>query len=122
MILAHPYRRALPPDVIPNSMPYDAALRRALDNPLLRLVDAVEVVNGRGSQAENRFAGDLARAAGLSGLAGSDAHRPGEAGSCVTEFEQPVRCVEDLIRALKSGGFRLAPPSAAARETRHEQF
>lgn len=109
MVLAHPYRRVLLPEVTPNSAPYDVALRRALDNPLLRLVDAVEVANGRALQVENLFSSDLARAAGLRGVAGSDSHEPGEAGRCVTEFDQPVRCVEDLIRALKSAAFRFRP-------------
>lgn len=122
MILAHPYRRALPPDVMPNSTAWDAALGMALESPLLKLVDAVEVMNGRGSDTENQFAAALARAASLPGLAGSDAHQLGVAGCAVTEFYQPVRNVEDLIRALKSGSFRPAPPSTAAGQPGHEQF
>lgn len=122
IVLAHPYRRTMPPDVLPNSAAWDAALAAALANPLLKLVDAVEVTNGRGSDAENRFAAELAMAARMPGVAGSDAHRAGEAGRIVTQFDQPVRCVEDLIRALKSGGFRPARPSAAAGQSGHEQF
>lgn len=122
MILAHPYRRALPPDVAPNSAAWDAALARALDNPLLKLVNAVEVTNGRGSEAENMFAAKLAIAARIPGVGGSDAHRAGDAGQIATQFDQPVRCAEDLIGALKSGSFRLAPSSAAAGQPGHEQF
>lgn len=116
MVLAHPYRRALPAGVLPDTAGYDAALARALDNPLLRLVDAVEVVNGRGTETENRFAQDLARYAGLPGVAGSDAHRPGEAGRTATAFEFPVRSSADLIFAIKSGRFSVAgaPSSAPA--------
>lgn len=122
MVLAHPYRRALPAGVTPNSAEYDAALRNALENPLLKVVDAVEVRNGRGTQVETQFASDLARAAGLWGVAGSDAHQAGETGRIATQFDHEVHNAEDLIAALKSGGFRLAPPSAATRETGHEQL
>ncbi|MBI4220801.1 MAG: PHP domain-containing protein [Chloroflexi bacterium] len=122
MVYAHPYRRALPPGVAPNTQAWEAALARALENPLLRLVDAVEVVNGRASEAENRFAFELARASGLRGVAGSDAHRDGEAGQVFTRFDRPVRSAEDLIRELKAGWFHPARSSAAAGEAGRQQL
>jgi predicted metal-dependent phosphoesterase TrpH len=122
MVLAHPYRRALPPGVALNTPAWDEALARALENPLLHLVDAVEVVNGRASEAENRFALELARATGLRGVAGSDAHRAGEAGLVFTRFDRPVRSAEDLVRELKSGRFHPARSSAAAGEAGGQQL
>ena len=124
-VLAHPYRRVLPPGVTPNTAGYDSALARALDNPLLRLVDAIEVMNGRGTVAENRLAHDISRSTGLPGVAGSDAHQAGEAGRVATAFDTPTRSVADLIAGLKSGGFHVAhgpAASAPARQTSSEQL
>jgi predicted metal-dependent phosphoesterase TrpH len=113
MVLAHPFRRALPEVVEPNTSDYERALARALDNPLLRAIAAVEVANGRATEAQNRFSADLARCAGLPGVAGSDAHRPGEAGRVATLFESPVRSCGDLVEALAARRFRPGDPAAA---------
>jgi predicted metal-dependent phosphoesterase TrpH len=118
MVLAHPYRRVLADGVEPNTPDYDVAIDRALGNPLLRAAVAVEVVNGRATEVQNRFSADLARAAGLPGVAGSDAHRAGEAGRVATLFDSPVRSCEELIEALAAGGFRIPAspdPEASAR-------
>ncbi len=104
-VLAHPYRRVLPPGIGPDSPRFDAALARAAENPLLSLVDAIETLNGRGTDEQNMFAGALADNLGLPGTGASDAHAESDFGFIATEFERPVSDVIELIRELKAGRF-----------------
>lgn len=67
------------------------------------LVDAVEVENGRNTAEENLRSRALARACGLPETGGSDAHTPREAGTVPTWFPKPVRTLEDLVSAIRSG-------------------
>ena len=105
-ILAHPYRRALPRGIGTGSPGFTAALERARSNPLLGLVNAIEVSNGRGTDEQNEFSVSLAEALGMPGTGASDAHAAADFGVAATEFERPVSGVDDLIRELKAGRFR----------------
>ncbi len=109
-ILAHPYRRALPPGIGPGSPGFAAAVERARSNPLLAVVDALEVLNGRGTDAQNEFSASLAEALGMPETGASDAHAEADFSAAATEFERPVSGVDDLIRELKAGRFRHANP------------
>lgn len=106
MVLAHPYRRTLPPGAKPGSDRFEAALDRALENPLVQLVDAIEVTNGRGSPPQNAFAALLAERARLPGVGASDAHDAAGAGKFATQFERRVAGVGDLARELAAGRVR----------------
>lgn len=78
---------------------------------------AIEVVNGRNTDTENRLASDLADRLGLPAVAGSDAHTMGELGRYPTKFTTPIRSVHDLARALNAGQCRPGvsiPPLASA--------
>jgi len=38
--------------------------------------------------------------------AGSDAHKVEQIGTVATEFQQPISCLKDLIRELRSGRYQ----------------
>lgn len=105
-ILAHPYRRALPREIGPGTLGFANAIKRARSNPLLALVNAIEVSNGRGTDEQNEFSASLAEALGMPGTGASDAHAEADFGGAATEFERRVGGVDDLIRELKAGRFR----------------
>ena len=105
MVAAHPYRRRMPwhPE---REAEYKEALQRAAANPCFSACVAVERINGRGSAAENEFAGRVADSVGLPGTAGSDCHQRSDIARCATEFLNPVASLEDLIRELRAGHVR----------------
>ena len=104
MLLAHPYRRMMLDDA------FEEAIKRGLRSAVLRLVDGVEGLNGRGSERENEYAYQLGEMMslrmplGMSG--GSDAHSLDDVGVCATEFERDIASLDDLIRELRAGRFR----------------
>ena len=106
LVVAHPYRRVLPPDASPGDGRFVAALERALGNPLLGFASAIEAVNGRGSEAENAFAEELAARTELPRVGSSDAHDASGIGRDATSFEHPVASVEDLVTELRAGRVR----------------
>ena len=101
IIVAHPYRAR----VRYNSNP-DQLLESILDSSVFSLVDAIEVLNGRSSDQENRFAQEIGRRLNLKGIGGSDAHSPEDIPSFATDFERDVRSLDDLVAELKAGRFR----------------
>jgi len=100
MILAHPFRRQVRHHPAPGEL-----LEEVCENPALGLVDAVETLNGRSRDKENRFAIEVSRRMGLRGVGGSDAHSPEDVPSCATVFERQITCVEELIAELRAGRF-----------------
>lgn len=78
---------------------------RPLDADALRRwpCHGVEVLNGRNSLRENEAASAYPGTFGLASTAGSDAHAEDELGRFATRFQGPVRCVDDLVRALRAG-------------------
>ena len=105
VIVAHPYRRHYITEEGPEGERYYPALTRACESPLFDLVDAIEVLNGRGMPAENLFSQDIAARLHLPGVAGSDSHEVHEIARCATRFERRVTCLEELIAELKAGRF-----------------
>lgn len=67
------------------------------------LVNAVEVLNGRCTPAENIAAMELARAFGLPQTGGSDAHTTPELGRFVTAFDDPIADEKQLALAIRRG-------------------
>jgi hypothetical protein len=106
VILAHPYRRIYLKDEHTSDESYDLMLERAARNPVFGLVDAVDVMNGRGSYNENLFSRDVALRFGLPGIGASDAHKPSDVGNFATEFSRPVNSVYELIAEIRAGRFR----------------
>jgi len=101
MILAHPYRRNLHSDD-----DISDAVEQFYQKPFLRLVDTIEVLNGRASERQNKFSQELCRRLNLKGVGGSDTHSLSDIPSCATLFERKVSNVGELITELKAGRFR----------------
>ena len=104
--MAHPYRRTYRKHAHTSPQAYYEMLDRACGNDVFSMVEAVEVLNGRGSKEENAFAGELAKRFDLKGTGASDAHKLDDIGTFATEFERPVKCLDDFVREIKSGKFR----------------
>ena len=111
LIAAHPYRRRYLEDPASDPEVRAEMLQRAIADPQLRLFDAVESFNGRGSANENRFAHDLNQSLGLPGIAGSDAHRIHQVGTAATRFQRRITSLEDMIAEIRAG--RTAPVNLA---------
>jgi predicted metal-dependent phosphoesterase TrpH len=105
MIAAHPYRRQLPFE-LRNDGDWSAALERAAANPAYGQVCAIETANGRGTERENAFSREIAERLGARQVAASDAHAANDVGRCATEFDRPIKGLDDLIAELKAGQFR----------------
>jgi predicted metal-dependent phosphoesterase TrpH len=73
---------------------------------VLRLpgIAALEGCNGCNAEPFNRRAIETARRLGLPVTGGSDAHAPGEVGSCYTLFRKPVTA-ENLVALLRAGDY-----------------
>lgn len=101
MIAAHPFRGFLTFSTVQLGLTPETAAQR----PLFRLVDGVEVLNGKVTEKENAFSSSVAQALRLPATGGSDAHQASEVGKYATRFFAEVHTEAELIQALKSGEF-----------------
>ena len=101
MILAHPFRR-----YFYANDDLQTAVEKCWQRPSFRLMDSIEVLNGRGKGRQNEFSEELCRQLNLKGTGGSDAHSLSDIPSCATLFERKISNVEELIAELKTGRFR----------------
>lgn len=69
-------------------------------------LDAVETHNGVNGTMQNRIAMEAAEKLGLPSLGGSDCHYVDQVGRACTEFLNPIRTLEDLVREIKAGNCR----------------
>jgi predicted metal-dependent phosphoesterase TrpH len=116
MIAAHPYRRQLPFE-LRHEGDWTHALERAVANPALAHVTAIETHNGRGTDRENAFSATVAGHLNLPTTGSSDAHERKDIGRAATEFERKITNREDLITEIKSGRFHpaiLSPTQTAS--------
>lgn len=104
LVAAHPYRRQMP-WFSRNDEEYEAALEKASRNPAYQYVQALEELNGRGSDKENEFSQRLATMMELPGTAGTDSHAISDIGKCATYFEREIRNEQELIEELKAGRY-----------------
>jgi len=72
---------------------------RSVDIPEIQ---ALEVLNGSNSEDQNQTALMFARKLGLAQTGGSDAHFPRELGAALTEFQNPIKTMHDLVREIKA--------------------
>lgn len=101
MIAAHPFRGFLTFGIGYLGLTKEKAMER----PVFKWVDAIEVLNSKVSEQENSFAAEVAEGLGLPVTGGSDAHGPGEVGLYATRFPGPIQNEQELIEALKKGGY-----------------
>lgn len=92
VVLAHPFRFGR----------YLDQGSEAIEKALL-IFDAVEILTPDHSTDENLKGLALHDRLGLVGTGGSDSHRSGQVGVCVTEFEGAIHDEEDLACAIREG-------------------
>ena len=90
VIVPHPYRAYGLGDLAKN---YD--------------VDAIEVLNGISEPHVNKMAENLAKAMGLPGVAGSDAHLADELWTVYTEVQASSE-IDEILKAIKKGLVKVA--------------
>ncbi len=66
----------------------------------------VERLNGSNRPGEQERADALIAAHKYAGTGGSDAHVVSAIGSCMTQFDNPIRTEADIVRELRGGAFR----------------
>ncbi len=101
IIAAHPFRGFLTVGIDQLGLSPEEAMKR----PLFNHVDALEALNGRATDSENRFTGEVAARLGMPITGGSDAHEVSEIGIYATRFDQSIENEKDLISALQSGNY-----------------
>ena len=69
-------------------------------------VEVVETLNGGGRGSENEDAVRRAGEYGYRGVGGSDAHIVSHIGRCVTEFDDEIATIEQLVSALQGDRYR----------------
>ena len=106
IIAAHPYRRRFLEDPGRQTQARQDMLERACGDEFFQHCDAIEGINGRGTEVQNLFSQDLGDRLGANMTGGSDAHRLEQLGTAATRFERPITGLEELIRELKAGRFR----------------
>jgi predicted metal-dependent phosphoesterase TrpH len=102
LVIAHPFREFLVVGVNEIGLSVEAEANK----PVFKLVDGIEVINGRVSKKANKFAKQVNSIVRLKELGGSDAHELYEIGKVVTEFNSASITNEaDLVRELKTGNY-----------------
>lgn len=101
MIVAHPFRGFLVFGVGQLGLTPEKAMER----PLFRFVDAVEILNSKVTEKENNFAAKVAARLQMPVTGGSDAHDISEVGIYATQFSDTIKDEKQLVRALKSGNY-----------------
>lgn len=74
--------------------------------PPLEGVVAVEALNGGSRRGEEERVAALIARHGYAAFGGSDSHLVSFVGLCATEFEDDIRSMDDLVRALASRRYR----------------
>lgn len=69
-------------------------------------VDLVEIYNGGSRPGEDEWSETEAAKFGYRGFGGSDSHIVSRIGYAATEFDDPVRSIDDLVAALQAGRCR----------------
>lgn len=105
MIAAHPYRRRFLEEPAQNLESRQKMLDQASADGFFSNCDAIEGINGRGSEPENRFSLDLLNRLAMRSAGGSDAHRVVQLGTAATRFENNITGLTDLIEEIRQGRF-----------------
>ena len=109
VITAHPFRgvlsgghrsRALIYQAIDDPLPEEP--EDALEHPVFKLADAIEVANGGTVDKENDFAMAVAGLLKMPSTGGSDAHSTHGLGKFLTEFDDEVNTEAEFLKALHS--------------------
>lgn len=99
IIAAHPFRGFLTFGVGKLGL----SPEKAMERPLFKWVDGVEVLNSKVTAKENALALRVAEGLHLTGTGGSDSHEVIEVGIYATSFSASIHDEKELIEALKKG-------------------
>ena len=102
IIAAHPFRGFLTFGIGHLGLTREKAMER----PLFKYVDAVEVLNSKVSDKENHFSSQVAEGLNLAQTGGSDAHEVKEVGIYGTRFFDAITGEEAFLDALKNGRYQ----------------
>ena len=94
-----PYIYRTVPDPIP-TLP-----EQAVDHPIFRIANAIEVANGGTADEENTFAMEVAGLLSMPVTGGSDAHSIHGIGKFVTAFRDEIDNEEQFLKALHEHTF-----------------
>lgn len=106
MIAAHPYRRRFIEEPAEKPGVREEMLERAKGDEFFQMCQGIEALNGRGLAIQNEFSLDLGGRLSASLTAGSDAHKVEQIGTVATEFQNPISCLQDLIKELQGGRYQ----------------
>jgi predicted metal-dependent phosphoesterase TrpH len=101
IIAAHPFRGFL----LFGSGQLGLTAEKAMERPLFKQVDGIEVLNSKVTEKENRFALEVAEGTGHPGTGGSDAHQVSDIGLYATRFFSKITSERELIDALRGGRY-----------------
>lgn len=101
MIVAHPFRGFL----VFGAGQLGLTAEKARTRALFQFVDAIEVLNGKVTENENKLAAEVAAGLKLPATGGSDAHEVYEVGKYATRFVSSISNEKELLAALKSGDY-----------------
>ncbi len=104
IIAAHPFRREFSP-FYSGAGARRPTMDEACCRPVMRMVDALEVVNGAATIEESEFGRSVAERLGLGSAGGSDAHSVDGVGMCVTVFERKIACGTEFLEELRAGRY-----------------
>jgi hypothetical protein len=99
IIAAHPFRGFLTFGTGQLGLTPEKAMEREMFNH----VHAIETLNGKVTQKENRLAAQVAEGLGLPCTGGSDAHDVSNVGIYATRFNDALASEQALVEALRSG-------------------
>jgi len=99
MIVAHPFRGFL----VFGAGQLGLTAEKARTRPLFQYAGAIEVLNGKVTENENKLAAEVAAGLKLPETGGSDAHEVYEVGKYATRFVSTISNEKELLAALKNG-------------------
>ena len=115
IVTAHPFRAVFSRPTFNRPLLYKAVNDElpvepedAMNHPIFKLVNAVEVANGGTADEENDFAMKVAGVLNMPVTGGSDAHSTHGIGRFVTAFRDEINNQEEFLAALHAGSFHPA--------------
>lgn len=104
LAIAHPFREFL----VVGISEFGLEVQEEAKKEIFKLLDGMEILNGRVSKKANAFAKKVNSIVQLKEIGGSDAHEIYEVGKIVTEFKADnIKTESDLVRELKTGTYQV---------------
>ena len=105
MIAAHPYRRRFDSVSQMDPSKLEITATNAKNDLIFKTVDAIESMNGRGENIQNKFSDTICKLLKLPSTGGSDAHKSEDIAKVATKFPTKITSLKELITELKIGKY-----------------